>query len=121
LARPPLLSFPIRQQQPMTGFAEVLIEFLPTEKGGRRTPICLSTDSPGPYRPHFRVCDGDGESLGVEFVDGPDDPIAPGGSTSATVRFVDEPQVCYDALVVGAQFEVIEGSRVVGTGQVTRR
>ena len=105
----------------MAGFAEVLIEFFPTEKGGRRSPICLSTDNPAHYRPHFRVRDCDGEFLGVEFVDGPDDPVSPGGSAYATVRFIYEPEVCYDALVVGAQFEVMEGSRVVGTGQVTRR
>jgi translation elongation factor EF-Tu-like GTPase len=105
----------------MAGFAEVLIEFLPTEKGGRRTPICLSTEALGHYRPHFRVRNGDGEMLGVEFVDGPDDPVNPGGSTYATVRFLYEPEVCYDALVVGAQFEVLEGSRVVGIGRVTRR
>jgi hypothetical protein len=105
----------------MAGFAEVFVEFLPPESGGRRTPVHLSTDSPIRYRPHFRVCQGDGEYLGVEFVDGPDDPVAPGGSMYATVRFVYEPRVCYDALVVGAQFEVMEGSRVVGTGRVTRR
>src|SRR5438132_449980 len=105
----------------MAGFAEVLIEFLPTEKGGRRTPICLPTDSEAHYCPHFRVCGGDGEYLGVEFVDGPDVPVLPGGRTFATVRFIYEPAVCYDALVVGAQFEVMEGARVVGTGQVTRR
>lgn len=59
--------------------------------------------------------------LGVQFVDGPDKVVQPGGSTYATVRFVYEPDVCYDALVVGAQFEVLEGSRVVGMGRVTRR
>ena len=105
----------------MTGFAEILVEFLPTEKGGRRTPICLSTDTAVHYRPHFRVHGGDGEYLGVEFVDGPDDLVSPGGSTHATVRFMYEPKVCYDALVVGAQFDVMEGSLVVGTGRVTRR
>src|SRR5215475_1947556 len=103
----------------MAGFAEVLIEFLATENGGRQTPISLSTDSSARYCPHFRLCDGNGEFLGVEFVDGPDQPIMPGGSTHATVRFLYEPQVCYDALVVGAQFDVIEDSRVVGTGRVT--
>jgi hypothetical protein len=105
----------------MAGFAEVLVEFLPTEKRGRQTPICLSIDSPTHYRPHFRVLGGDGEYLGFEFVDGPDAPVSPGGSTFATVRFVFEPEVCYDALVEGAQFEVMEGSRVVATGRITRR
>jgi translation elongation factor EF-Tu-like GTPase len=105
----------------MTGFAEVLIELLPTDKGGRRTPICLSTDTPTHYRPHFRVRGGDGEVLGVEFVDGPDEPLAPGGSTYATVRFVYEPEVCYDALALGAEFDILEGGRVVGVGRVSRR
>jgi hypothetical protein len=59
--------------------------------------------------------------LGVEFVDGPDGPVSPGGSTDATVRFLYEPQVSYDSLVVGAQFEVMEGARVVGTGRVKHR
>lgn len=105
----------------MAGFAEVMLEFLPTEKGGRRTPICLSTDSQTHYRSHLRVCGGDGEYLGVEFVDGPDDLVSPGGSAYALVRFVYEPEICCNALVVGAQFEVMEGSRVVATGRVTRR
>jgi hypothetical protein len=105
----------------MTGFAVVLIELLPTEKGGRSTPVCLSTAELPHYRPHFRVLNGDGEYLGVEFVDGPDDPVLPGCNTYATVRFLYEPGVCYDALVVGAPFEVIEGSCVVGTGKVVRR
>ena len=105
----------------MAGFAEVFVEFVPTEKGGRRTPVCLSADSPSYYRPHLRVREGDGEYLGGEFVDGPDNPVAPGSSTYATVRFLYEPEISYDALVVGAQFDVMEGSCVVATGTVTRR
>jgi translation elongation factor EF-Tu-like GTPase len=105
----------------MAGFAEVLIELLPTDKGGRRTPIRLSTDNATHYRPHFRVRNGNGEMLGVEFVDGPDEPVAPGGNTYATVRFVYEPEVCYDELVIGAEFDILEGGRVVGVGRVTRR
>jgi hypothetical protein len=106
----------------MAGFAEVLIELLPSEQGGRGTPVCLSTDNTVPYRPHFRVRGGKGEMLGVEFVDGPDEPVPPGGRTYATVRFLFEPEVCYDELVLGAQFEMLEGGRrVVGVGQVTRR
>jgi hypothetical protein len=105
----------------MASFAEVLIEFLPTEKGGRRAPICLSTDCSDHYRPHLRIRNGHGEYLGVEFVDGPEEPIQPGGSTFATVRLMYESTVCYDALVVGAMFDVMEGANVVATGQVTRR
>jgi translation elongation factor EF-Tu-like GTPase len=105
----------------MAGFAEILIEFVPTEKGGRRTPVWLSSDGPAHYRPHFRVRNGDGEYLGVQFVDGPEGPVLPGGSCCATVQLIYEPEVCYDALAVGAEFEVLEGSRVVGIGRVTRR
>jgi hypothetical protein len=105
----------------MAGFAEVLVEFLPTDQGGRRTPVFLGEDEATHYMPHFRVTDGDGTYLGVEFVDGPDDPVAPGGRTYATVRFMYEPEVCYDALVVGAVFDICEGGRVVGVGRVTRR
>lgn len=107
--------------QIMAGFAEVLIAFLSAESGGRRTAVCLSADGPASYRPHLRVIDGDGEMLGVEFVDGPDSPVAPGESAYATVRFVYQPEVNYDVLTVGARFEVLEGGHVVGTGHVTRR
>ena len=104
----------------MAGFAEVHVEFLPTDQGGRRTPICLSENVATPYMPHLRVIGGDGTYLGVEFVDGPDDPIPPGGRTYATVRFMNEPQISYDALQVGATFDICEGGRVVGSGRVTR-
>ncbi len=105
----------------MAGFAEVWVTFLPTGKGGRRSSICLGTDALGKYRPHFRVQGAHGELLGVEFVDGPDKPILPGESTYATVRFVFEPGVSYDALAVDAVFDILEGSRIVGWGRVTRR
>lgn len=105
----------------MAGYAEVFIELLPTEAGGRRNPIYLAEDFEPRYRPHFRVLNGDGMMLGVEFIDGPDEPILPGGRTYATVRFLFEPRMCYDALIVGAQFEILEGGRVVGIGKVTRR
>ncbi len=105
----------------MAGYAEVLVNFLSTEEGGRRTPIDLGEDCPGHYRPHFRVRGGDGEYLGVEFVDGPDHPILPGDSTYGTIRFLWETNASYDALSVGAEFDVLEGSRVVGVGNVTRR
>jgi hypothetical protein len=102
-------------------WAEVLIELLPTEKGGRQDPLNLCNDSPGQYRPHFRVIGGSGELLGVAFMDGPDNPVLPGESTSATVKSLYEPSISYSELVEGARFEILEGAHVVGFGIVTRR
>ena len=69
-----------------------------------------------PYRPHFRVADGD--LLGVQFFDGRETPVLPGEVVSAKVRFMYFPSVNYDALTKGAQFEVREGARIVGVGIV---
>jgi hypothetical protein len=102
--------------QTTTPYAEVWIELLPTAEGGRTSPIDL--DDAG-YRPHF--CVEDGEYLGVEFVDGPPEPLPPGGKSYATVRFAYWPTVCYDALTVDKSFEIMEGARVIGRGRVTRR
>jgi hypothetical protein len=102
-------------------WAEVTIELLPTEKGGRATPLDLCNDHPGQYRPHLRVVGGSGEMLGVAFMDGPDDPVHPGGRTNATVKFLYEPGVSYAELVEGARFEILEGPSVVGYGQIIRR
>lgn len=111
----------VRRINTMTGFAELFLQFLPTDRGGRRSPISLSADAVAPYRPHLRVVDGDETLLGVEFVDGPDEPVSPGMKTHATVRFLYEPEICYDALNVGARFELLEGARPVAVGEVTRR
>ena len=102
-------------------WAEVLIELLPTEKGGREVPLDLCNDNPGQYRPHFRVIGGAGELLGVAFMDGPDDPVLPGEKTHATVTSLYEPAISYSELVVGTRFEILEGPHVVGFGIVTRR
>src|SRR5687767_12568891 len=104
----------------MHPYAELEIDFLPAEEGGRSSPVDLSEDGPARYRPHLRVR-GRSELLGVEVVDGPDDPVDPGTRTSVTVRFLYEPDVRYDALVVGAEVEVLEGPNVVARGRVTRR
>lgn len=99
--------------------AEVFVDFLSTDEGGRRTAIHLGENAPAPYRPHFRVRSGDGAYLAVEFVDGPNEPILPSNSIYATVRFIAE--VSYAALVADAVFDICEGGRVVGSGRVTRR
>jgi hypothetical protein len=100
-------------------WAEVLIELLPSNKGGRKGPLDLCNDRPGEYRPHLRVIGGSGEMLGVAFMDGPDDPIPPGGKTFATIKAL-YPDVSYRELVEGAEFEIVEGSRVVGRGRVIK-
>ena len=102
-------------------WAEVMIELLPTGRGGRQEPLDLCNDNPGQYRPHFRVIGGSGELLGVAFMDVPDDPVLPGQQTFATVRFLYAPAVSYEELVQGAQFEILEGPKIVGLGRITRR
>ena len=101
-------------------WAEVLIELLPTDKGGRQAALDLCNDNPGQYRPHFRVIGGSGERLGVAFMDGPDDPILPGERTYATIKSLYEPAIYHSELVEGARFEILEGPHVVGFGTVTR-
>jgi hypothetical protein len=46
-------------------WADVRIELLPTESGGRDVPLDLSNDRPGQYRPHLRLIGGSGEMLGL--------------------------------------------------------
>ena len=70
------------------------------------------------YRPHFRV--GSGEYLGVVFSgDESGEPIQPGICMNADVRFVYAPNVDYGDLVVGAQFQILEGARIVGIGVIS--
>ena len=69
-------------------FAEVFIQLLSSEQGGRTAALDLCNDRPGEYRPHLRVIDGSGKMLGVAFVDGPDEPVQPGGQTYATIEFL---------------------------------
>ena len=105
----------------MSSWAEVYIQLYPSDAGGRQTPLDLGNDRPGQYRPHFRPVARRSEMLGVEFMDGPDEPEQPGTRTYATVHFLYEPAVSYDALTVGAEFEIVEGSRAIGRGRVTLR
>jgi hypothetical protein len=102
-------------------WAEVLIELLPTGKGGRKVPLDLCNNSPGQYRPHVRVIGGSGGDLiGVAFMDGPDDPVLPGQKSYATIKSLYEPAISYSELVEGAQFKILEGPQLVGVGTVTR-
>lgn len=102
-------------------YAKVWIQLLPEDEGGRTTPLDLSTEWPVYYRPRLRVRGGSGILLEVEFVAGPPDPVEPGNGAYATVRLPEGPQAAYADFVTGAEFDVIEGFRVVGHGHVTNR
>lgn len=80
--------------------------------GGRHAPFWEN------YRPHL-IPSGTEDYLGVTVVNlREDQAVAPG--TSATVEFdlVYHPNVDYSGLSVGTTFEIREGARVVGTGEV---
>ena len=96
--------------------ADVWVEFRTAAEGGRVSAAFLGD---GKYRPHLRVAGG--EYLGVAFVGVPESLVQPGASCMATVSFMYEPEVDYAALVEGAQFDVLEGARVVATGRVVYR
>src|SRR5215207_9961981 len=94
------------------------IDLLPVDEGGRRTPLDLSSEWPVAYRPQLRVRGGQGRLLDVEFVAGPSDPIVPGSGAQATIRLPpDYATTCVD-LVKGAEFDVLEGPRLIGSGRV---
>lgn len=92
--------------------ARVCLQFISSAVGGRPSPAVLSEK----YRPHFRV--EDGEYLGVQFVAGDDAPAPIGVPIDAQVTFLYAPGVNYEPLRSGAQFQVLEGRRIVGVGVV---
>ena len=102
-------------------YVKIWIELLPVDEGGRRTPLDLSSEWPVAYRPQFRVRGGQGRLLDVEFVAGPTEPIHPGAGGHATIRLPPDNGVSHSELVTGAEFDVIEGSRLIGRGRVTSR
>lgn len=99
-------------------YAKIWIELLPVDEGGRRTPLDLSSEWPVAYRPQLRVRGGNGRLLDVEFVAGPSDPVHPGSSAYATVRFPPASSASHAELVAGAEFDVLEGPRLIGRGRV---
>jgi translation elongation factor EF-Tu-like GTPase len=100
---------------PMQPELYVEVEFFSSEEGGRTTPIFL-TDYPG-YRPHFRVI-RDTEYVGVQFLDTPHRIISPHERVPIAVSLLYYPNVTYDKLIDGAEFEILEGPKVVGKGTV---
>jgi hypothetical protein len=94
--------------------ADLQITFLPTHSGGRSTRVQPGSRS---YRPHVRLIGG-ADALGIEFVSGAN--LKPGASGVVRVRFLYDSLVSYESLKAGVRFEVLEGPRVVGHGEVIR-
>jgi hypothetical protein len=103
-------------------YVRIWIELLPVDEGGRRTPLDLSSEWPVAYRPQLRVRGGPGRLLDCEFVAGPSEPIHPGGAgANATIRLPPDCAASHAELVTGAEFDVLEGPRLIGHGRVLRR
>jgi hypothetical protein len=102
-------------------YVKIWIELLPVDEGGRRTPLDLSSEWPVAYRPQLRVRGGQGRLLDVEFVAGPSEPIVPGAGAKATIRLPNNNDVSHSELVAGAEFDVLEGPRLIGSGRVMSR
>ena len=102
-------------------YVKVWIELLPVDEGGRRTPLDLSSEWPVAYCPQFRVRGGNGRLLDVEFVAGPSEPIHPGAGANATIRLPLGNAASHAELVTGAEFDVLEGPRLIGRGRVLSR
>jgi len=92
--------------------AKVLVEFVGADVGGRESAAHLAES----YSPHLRV--GSGEYLGVAFAEIAGSSARDGRCVSAEVNFVYAPTVDYGDLAVGAQFQILEGARIVGVGRV---
>jgi translation elongation factor EF-Tu-like GTPase len=99
----------------MQEYAEAKIQLLAPEHGGRTTPTTAIGCN---YRPHVKL-DSDSAYLGVCLVDGPEQ-LLPGTVTEVVFLLI-YPEVDYAALVPGANFQILEGEHIVGSGTITRR
>ena len=96
-------------------FAEAVIHFFATENDGRKKVLNIESLK---YMPHFRVNETS-EHLEVRFVGGPRE-IKPGDTVKVQVLLL-YPQVNYDELTIGCEFQICEGALPIGRGRITRR
>ncbi len=105
----------------MSEYAEVRIRWLPSAESGRTTSVQLTATEGRSCKPHFRV-GPHGEYLGVAFVAGEPALAPPGSDSVATVALIYvETGVDYAPLAPDAEFDVLEGARIIGRGSVVRR
>jgi hypothetical protein len=100
-------------------YVGVDIELLPTNKGGLSAPVHLTDDIDRRFRPYFKVQDGDGRSIPVEFFDALVDDLEPGEKTNGTVSYLDRNDEVNSSLKLEDRFDIIVDDRIVGTGSVT--
>lgn len=98
---------------------DVIVEFVPMDDGRRVRQFYVNGGGryKSGYSPHFRVI-GTDEYLGIQFIYGPDKPVNPGEFVTAKVWLMYYPNVSYDELRVGQEFEILEGALIVGIGCV---
>jgi hypothetical protein len=102
-------------------YSDVRIRWLTPAEGGRSSNIHLRAAKSRSYKPHFRFGNA-GDYLGVAFLDGHPPVAAPGETTEATVALIyADTGVDYSPVATEAEFEVLEGARVVGRGIVLKR
>lgn len=86
----------------------VLLSFVPTDQGGRATPVRSG------YRAQFRY---DGQDWDAVHEYPNHDKVAPGATVPVFLNFL-SPVALLDNLAVGKPFDVREGSRLVARGHV---
>jgi elongation factor Tu len=89
---------------------EAEITFVPTEQGGRKTPVFSG------YRPQFFYDGIDSDAL-QEYPDV--ECVAPGETARALLRFYC-PDLHAGRISVGMEFQVREGKQIVAHGRVTK-
>ena len=89
---------------------EVEITFVPTEQGGRKSPAFSG------YRPQFYYDGHDWDAL-HEYPDV--ESVSPGQTVRALLRF-NRPDMHTGRVHPGMEFQIREGSRVIGHGRVTK-
>lgn len=99
----------------MAEFISTTIHFSRTTAGGTSSPVVHPV---GAYAPHLLVPPKN-EYLGVRVVDSDGD-LGEADTQSVTWELLYS-DVDYSALTPGAQFDIVEGCIVVGTGTVLRR
>ena len=88
------------------------VRYLTTEEGGRKTPVFSK------YRGQVKISFSEYQTSGEQtFLN--KEIVYPGETVDTEIRLL-SPQICVKMLTEGISFEVREGSRIVGVGEITK-